>query len=392
MTQTTQTPCFYLIAGEASGDNIGAGLMAALKERYGPQVEIYGIGGPRMQAQGLQSLFDYSELAIMGFVEVIKHLPRVLARMKQTLEHIKTHTPSVLITIDSPGFNKRLVKKLKAELGADCPPLVHVVAPTVWAYKPKRAKQFAKLFDHLLVILPFEPPYFEAEGLPCHYIGHPSAWEWQHAKADVAAFKAQHQIADTDMCVGVLPGSRAGEIAFHWPVFRETIARVAKEIPSLKTIMPLPAHLRPALEDRLKAWPTPLVLVDPVTEKHAAFKAMHGALAKSGTVTLELALAGVPMIVSHKVTAFSAWLIRRMLLIKYYSLVNILGDAEILPEYMQEECTPEVLAPALKKHLLDEATRNAQKENAHLALHTLEMNDGLSPAQHAVRVIETILR
>lgn len=390
MTNLNPKRTFYFIAGETSGDGIGAGIVQELRNNYGDEVNIHGVGGPRMTQAGLSSLFDYSQLAIIGFTEILKHLFTVRARMRETVEDIVCKKPDMLITIDAPGFNKRVVQQVKQRMGTDAPFCVHVVAPTVWAYKPKRAKTFAKIFDHLLVILPFEPPYFIKEGLACDYIGHPSVWEWQHATVDMEGFKRQHKIEPSDTVVGVLLGSRMSELERHWPIFAATLGQLAGSIPNLKTMMPVPSHLREWVEEHIEQWPTPVILVDPMHEKYAAFKSMDVALSKSGTVSLELALAEVPQIVTYQVTALSAWIIRRMIRIPYYSLINILEDRFVFPEHVQEECHEDVLAPALHQ-LLSASGRKSQLEGTRVAIAKLATPHQQSPAKNAVDIFQQLL-
>jgi lipid-A-disaccharide synthase len=325
-----QPPLIYLIAGEASGDALGAGLMRSLRAAR-PGILFAGIGGEEMQREGLKSLFPYSDLSIMGFLEVVPHIPVLLKRLRQTTLDIGAKQPAAVVTIDSPGFNFRLAKTLKANADTAHIKRIHYVAPSVWAYKPGRARKTALLFDALLALLPFEPPYFEKEGLKTTFVGHPVLW--QTNKSEPGLFRVRHLIgADTPLLL-ILPGSRISEVERHLPVFLEA----AKGLPDYKVVILAGPQVRNRIQDAV----TPQMLVVDIAEKQITFDAVTLALSKSGTITLELASAGVPTVVAHKVSALSALLIRRMALIPFVSLINIAAKKEILPELMQERCTPE---------------------------------------------------
>jgi lipid-A-disaccharide synthase len=388
MSMHTQPLKIYLIAGEPSGDFLGASLMHALRTAATHPVEFAGIGGPDMAAQGLSSLFDYSEISLLGAAELIPHLPNIFRRIDQTVEHILEFQPDIVVSIDSPGFAKRVVKRVRNErrFAGQKPKLVHMVAPSVWAYKPKRAEEFAALYDKMLALLPFEPPYFEAAGLPCSFIGHPVAWEWRNG-GDGESFRSAHGYTERVPLLGVFLGSRSGEIIRHWPIFRAAVMKLSNDIPDLACILPVPPARRRQVEALLKqeGWPTQVTLVNPHTEKKAAFAAMNAALAKSGTVSLELALAGVPQIVAYRVAAFTAWLVRRWISIPYVSLPNILSKTMIVPELLQQDCTPNKLYEALKPLLADEALGEAQIAALKPALGQLLPENGYSPSALAAK-------
>ncbi|MEK9662094.1 MAG: lipid-A-disaccharide synthase, partial [Alphaproteobacteria bacterium] len=248
----------FIIAGEASGDALGGALMQALAALAGGPVSFHGIGGPDMAAQGLVSLFDYAELSVMGLVEVLPHAPRLLRRIRETASAIEQDPPDVLITIDSPGFVFRVVKRLRRR---DFP-RIHYVAPTVWAWKPGRVHKFRRHFDHLLALLPFEPDYFSAVGLPCTFVGHPVVERDADAAADRQRFRAAQGIADDAPLLCVLPGSRRGELDRHIDTFGEVAAMLAKRINGLAAVMPTLPHLRTRLESATAGWPLPVAIVD----------------------------------------------------------------------------------------------------------------------------------
>jgi lipid-A-disaccharide synthase len=368
-------PLIYLIAGEASGDALGAGLMRSLRAAQ-PGIRFAGIGGEAMQREDLRSLFPCSDLSIMGFLEVVPHIPALLKRLRETALDIVAKQPAVIVTIDSPGFNFRLAQALKAKAETARIKRIHYVAPSVWAYKPSRARKTALLFDALLALLPFEPPYFEKEGLKTTFVGHPVLW--QTCKSEPSLFRARHFIgADTPLLL-ILPGSRTGEVERYLPVFLEA----AQDLPDYKVVILASPQVRNGIEGAV----TSQMLVVDIAEKQDSFAAATIALSKSGTITLELASAGVPTVVAHKVSALSAWLIRRMALIPFVSLVNIVARKEILPELLQERCTPKRIAQELKRV----AQPDIMLEQRQQCLEALEMLRGpgvLSPHDAAAAVV-----
>lgn len=382
-----------LLAGEPSGDFLGANLMRAIRTVMPRPVEFSGVGGPMMVREGLNSLFDYSDLSLIGAAELLPHLRMIYRRIDTMVEHIDQTKPDLFVTIDVPGFARRVVKRVReARLPGHHPRLVHIVAPSVWAYKPKRAEHFAALYDMLLALLPFEPPYFEAVGLPCRFIGHPVAWDWRE-KGDGAMFREEHNIPPQARLLGVFLGSRAGEIVRHWPIFRETVQQLALSQPDLACILPLPAARRAQVEFLMaqEPWPTPFTIIDPTLEKKNAFAALDAALAKSGTVTLELGLAGVPMVVAYKVAAFTGWLVKRLFKIPYVSLPNILAGRFVVPELIQQNCTVEKLVPALAALLDDSGLGAKQREELAPVLATLLPQDGHNPSVLAAKQLLDVL-
>lgn len=337
----------YIVAGEPSGDMLGGRLIAALRA-LNPAIRVCGVGGEQMAAQGFASLFPMQELSVMGFLEVLPHIRRLRRRLEETAQDILNRRPDAVVTIDSPGFTFRLARRLQ---GSGIP-LVHYVAPTVWAYKPERASRTAALFDRLLTLLPFEPPYFEAHGLNCRFVGHPIVEGWRE-RPDAGAFRDRHELGARPL-VCLLPGSRMGELTRHLPVFRDALSRVVAAKPGVAAVIPALAHTRAFVEAQTARWPVPVIVVSEGVERRAALAAGDAALAKSGTVSLELALAGTPMVTTYRVNPVSAWLLRRMLKSPYVNLVNILTGREAVPERLQELCTPEALSAALLEVLTPE--------------------------------------
>ena len=381
---------FCLIAGEPSGDLLGARLIAALRRHAGDgQMSFSGIGGERMIGEGMHSIFPYHELALMGFAEILPHIFRLKRRIRQTVEHIVEQKPDVVITIDSPGFCFRVIEQLRQQLPPDqLPKLVHYVAPTVWAYKPKRALKVKKLYDLLLLLLPFEPPYFEAVAMPHRFIGHPIVREWHEQPGESQAFRNQHGILPNAPILTLLPGSRRTELKRHLPIFCEVATRLSQRHPQLTTVMVTPPYLEAEVKAALAHYPGHMVITSDLTQKRNIFAASTVALAKSGTVTLELSLARVPMVVTYKVSAISAWLMKRMIQVPYVNLLNLIAGKEIIPELLQERCTVPQLVSALEALLSSKESRQTQREAAAAAL--AQLDDTSNPTTPSDKAAEAV--
>ncbi len=389
------TPVFFLIAGEASGDNLGAGLMRALKSKLGGDVKFMGVGGPKMLAEGLDLLFPHTELMHFGIFEVARHVPRLLKRIDQAAETVLAVRPAALITIDSPDFCFRVAKKVRREDSRRISnpesriPLVHYVAPTVWAWRPGRAKKIATFLDLLLAVLPFEPPYFTREGLPCAFVGH-SVVESGADEGDGDAFRAAFDIAQDVPLLAVLPGSRNGEISRLLPIFRETVRRLAVKHPSLRVVIPVVSHLKDRIVADVAAWPVPVTVVETEKDKFDAFAASTAALACSGTVALELALARLPSVIAYKLSALTVFLFKRFIRVRFVNLVNIMHDAPVVPEFLQGDCTPEKLAEAVDVLLSDKSVRKKQIAKLEAAAQWLGKGKIAPSARAAEAVLDAI--
>ncbi len=291
----SDTQRIMLVAGEPSGDQLGAKLMASLRSLSPHRLEFLGVGGPGMTEEGLRSHLPMSDLAVMGIAEVVPRIPKLLGHIRRTARLARRERPAAIVTIDAPGFNFRLAKRL-AGSGI---PIVHYVAPTVWAWRPGRAKAIAPLFDHLLALLPFEPPYFDKVGLDCTFVGHPVV---ETQRGDGPAFRERHGIPADAPVLAVLPGSRHSETSRLLGPFGAALKPIAQEIQELRIVVATLPHVADAVSGAARAWPgQPVVTTDPA-EKMSAFQASDAALAASGTVSLELALAGVPMSVAYRVS------------------------------------------------------------------------------------------
>jgi lipid-A-disaccharide synthase len=345
----------YMIAGEPSGDLLGGRLIEGLRERAGHPVVVRGVGGPRMREAGLDPLFDLSEIAFMGVAEILPRLPGLLERIRRTADDVARVRPDVLVTIDAPDFVFRVARRVRP-LGI---PVVHYVAPTVWAWRPGRAARVARSVDHLMTLLPFEPEHFVRVGLPATFVGH-SVVESGAGQGDGVRFRRAHGIGDDETVLTVLPGSRRGEVTRLLPIFGETVARLARRHSGLRVVVPTVPNVAPLVGPAVADWPVPTLVVGGDAEKFDAFAASRAALACSGTVALELALAGLPAVVAYKVNPITAAIVRRLIRVPYVNLVNIMLGRMLVPELLQDDCTPERLEAAVGTLLSEGDARQAQ--------------------------------
>jgi len=361
-----------VIAGEPSGDALGAALMAGLKGLQ-PDIRFTGIGGPLMQAHGLNSRFPMAELSVMGLAEVLPKYAHLKRRIRETAAAITAEAPDLVITIDSPDFCLRVLALARAAN----PGLrtVHYVAPTVWAWRPGRAVKMARLVDHVLALLPFEPPYMQAAGMSCDFVGHPVVAEPLATIAEARAFRAMHDIPAEAPLLLALPGSRRGEIERLAPRFATALHRVLKDRPQARVVVPSIA----AQADRLRAliadWPGAPILLDAATtaphEKRAAFGAADVALAASGTVSLELAAARVPMVIAYDFNLLTRILVKRLVRLDTVTMVNLVSETRAIPECLLADCTPDCIAPKLAQLLDDPQARAAQVDAMDLTMKRL---------------------
>lgn len=375
----------YLIAGEASGDALGARLMKALKELLPDTPLLFsGVGGERMQKEGMTSLFPMTELSIMGFAEIIPHIPHLLRRIRQTAQDIRQKQPDIVITIDAPEFCFRVVKTLRK--AKETLPCVHYVAPSVWAYRPKRVKKLAALYNHILALLPFEPPYFEKEGLPCTFVGH-SIVEEATTQGDREYFRIQYQIPDHGIVLTLMPGSRESEFKRLWPIFAETAMLLSHRAAPLYLVIPTVNKLKEIVEAAAATLPLPTYVISDHHEKSHALAASDVALVKSGTGTFDVAIQKVPMVVAYKVKPFTAWLARRLLKVPFVNLINLVSGHAVIPEFLQEQCLPNLLVEALETLLKDPEARNHQNTASFAVLEQLGFGKNPSPSQNAAKIL-----
>ena len=377
----------FLACGEPSGDALGAGLMHGLKDLTGGAVRFAGVGGERMTAEGLASLFPIHDLATMGLLEIIPRIRQIQRRIRETVDAILDLRPAAVVTIDAPGFSFRVAKRLRAR-GAQMP-IIHYVAPQVWAWRPRRARETARLFDHLMVLLPFEPDYFEKEGLPTSYVGHPAIELTKGGDGD--GFRAHHGIPTVAPLLGVLPGSRRVEIGRLLPAFRGAVEKVHQQIPDLHVVVPTVETVDARVRAEVETWPMPVTVIAP-DEKADAFVAIDAALAASGTVTLELAMSGTPMVVAYRASALTAFVVRRLIKLRHVALPNVILDEGVIPERLQEDCTPETLSTVLLDLFRQPDSRAAQLAGFDRLRDILMDADRTPPSQRAAAAVLTAMR
>jgi len=367
----------FLIAGEASGDRLGGALMAGLTTLRG-DVRFDGVGGPQMQAAGLQSLFPMEELSVMGLAEILPKYRQLKRRIAQTADAVLAARPDVLITIDSPDFCLRVARRVRAVRTVRT---VHYVAPTVWAWRPGRAARMAPVIDQVLALFPFEPPYMEAAGMRCDFVGHPVVAEPVATDAQVQALRDRYGLATSGNLL-ILPGSRRGEVGRLMPVFGAALTRILAEMPGLRPILPTVGPVAGMVREMAADWPVPPVVIAPddmnsaayTTDKRAAFSLCDGALAASGTVSLELAAAGTPMVIAYDMNLLSRLIISRMLRVDTVTLVNLVSETRAVPEFIGGRCTPDLIAPAVLDML-----RNPRMQEAAMRLTMQRLGQGGEP-------------
>nr|HEV8009132.1 lipid-A-disaccharide synthase [Bradyrhizobium sp.] len=374
----------FLIATEESGDRLGANLMKVLRQRLGGAVRFEGVGGQSMAREGLASLFPIEELSIMGFSAVLRQLPMILRRIRQTADAVTQASPDILVIIDSPDFTHRVARRVRAR--DPSLPIVDYVSPSVWAWRPGRARAMLGYVDHVLALLPFEPKvYRRLHGPPCSYVGHPLVEQIDMLRPDADEQRRRH---GQPPVVLVLPGSRRGEISHHLAVFGETLGLL--DLP-FEPVLPTMPHLQDVIREGVKSWPVQPRIIVGEQEKKAAFRSAHAAFVKSGTVTLELALAGVPMVAAYKVGAVEAWILRRAIRGSSVILANLVIGENVVPEFLQQDCTAAKLAPALRDILGDSPLRRRQTE-AFAGLDAIMSTGGQPPSARAADIVLTTMR
>lgn len=376
----------FLIAGEASGDKLGAALMEGLKTLV-PDVEFHGVGGDLMGAQGLVSQFPMHELSIMGIAEVAPKYFHLKRRIREVAEAALALKPDVMITIDSPDFCLRVAKIVKS---ASDIPTVHYVAPSVWAWREKRAVKMAKVIDHVLALLPFEPPYMQAAGMSCDFVGHPVVAEALATEAEITDFTIKHGISADEKLMLLLPGSRRGEVSRMLPVMREVSQTLAQTHETLRFVLPAaPGLVADMVAEAVADWPVKPLIINPTDKatKRAAFKRADLALAASGTVSLELAANDTPMVIAYDMNWLSRKLIKRMLKIDTVTLVNLVSETRVVPEFLGENCTASQIIPAIETLLQDPT---AQKQAMSLTMERLGRG-GEVPGLRAGRSVLSVL-
>jgi lipid-A-disaccharide synthase len=355
----------FIIAGEPSGDKLGAALMEGLQTLV-PDVVFDGIGGAGMSEAGLQSRFPMEEISIMGISEILSQYRHLKTRIAETADQIVQTRPDVLITIDLPEFSLRVAKLVKAKSQIRC---VHYVAPTVWAWRAGRAAKMARHIDQVLALFPFEPPYMEAVGMRCDFVGHPVVTDVQASVEEAHAFRTEHSFGEAQVAL-VLPGSRRAEVSRLAPIFGEALAPVLQAHPDLKIVIPAAAPVEELVRNAVADWScTPLIIrSEDKAQKRAAFKAADVAIAASGTVSLELAAAGTPMVIAYDMSWLSRQVIGRMLKVDTVTLVNLVSETRAVPEFIGADCIPERIAGGLNELLSDPTPQTQAMQNTMVRL------------------------
>ena len=380
-------PFIFVIAGEPSGDALGGALIAALRRRAGPGLRVAGIGGERMREEGITSLVPLGDLAVAGITEVLPRAATILRHVRETVAVIRAARPDAVVTIDSSGFNWRIAHALRRR--GERLPLIHYVAPMVWAWRAGRARRVARWYDHLLVLLPFEPPYFERVGLACTHVGHPVI----DSGADKGAgdrFRAAHAIAPETVVLSVLPGSRGGEVRRLMPIFGETLRRLEAAIGEFRVVVPTVENVAELVSVGVREWPGAPIVLRGVEAKYDAFAASRAALAASGTVALELAMARVPMTVAYRLNPLTEALLDRILKVRQVNLINLILGRTVVAEHLRGDCTPERLAATLVELIRDERVRAAHREGYDAAMRLLGAG-GVPPSLKAADTILEII-
>ncbi|WP_170513995.1 lipid-A-disaccharide synthase [Ruegeria atlantica] len=376
----------FLVAGEPSGDRLGGALMEGLRSLV-PDIQFDGVGGPLMQAQGLDSRFPMAELSVMGLVEVLPKFFHLKRRIAETAQAVLDTQPDVLITIDSPDFSLRVAKQVKAQSDIRT---VHYVAPSVWAWRPGRADKMAKVIDHVLALLPFEPPYMERAGMECDFVGHPVASEPIASDQDIQDFRATYDLGDAPIILA-LPGSRGGEIERLAPIFGEALRLYLNDRPDARIVVPAVAHMVDTVTEHMQSWPGNPVVVDPrempsdqaQAQKRVAFAAAELSLAASGTVSLELAAQSTPMVIAYNLNWLTTLIAKRMVKLDTVTLVNLVSETRTVPECLLDDCQPEKIAEALKQVA---AAPDAQRDAMTLTMERLGRG-GEAPGLRAARAV-----
>ena len=381
----------FLIATEESGDRLGAGLMKVLRQRLGDAVQFEGVGGRAMAREGLTSLFPIEELSIVGLAAVVRHLPKILRLIRDTAAAVTDVPTDMLVIIDSPDFTHRVAKRVRARDPSI--PIVDYVSPSVWAWRPGRARAMRRYVDHVLALLPFEPDaYRRLRGPPCSYIGHPLIEQLGSLRPN--AEEQARRDAEPPVLL-VLPGSRRSEIRHHMAIFGEALGRLRAESVAFELILPTMPHLLEAVREGVERWQKdwqvePRIVVGE-QEKRAAFRIVHAALAKSGTVTLELALSCVPMVAAYRAGRVEAFILQRAINVSTVILANLVIGENVVPEFLQNDCTPDKLAGALREVLSDSALRRRQLD-AFAKLDAIMSTGSTSPSVRAADIVLATMR
>jgi lipid-A-disaccharide synthase len=387
-TDANHPPKIMLVVGEPSGDALGQQVILALRQLTQGKADIIGVGGERMRAAGMQSLYSITDTSVMGLREVVPKIPVILRRIRQVARFARDTKPDIVVMIDSPDFTHKVarrIRKIAPELK-----LVDYVAPQVWASRPGRAKKMAAYFDHVLCLLPFEVPFFQGAGMGASFVGHPVV-ERVPKPGQGEAFRTRHGIAPDTRILLLLPGSRSSELRFLWPVFREAIEMAEREAGPCRIVVPTVQTVSHKVRELVSQWGRDVLVIEDAEEKLGAFDAADVALAASGTVATELALSATPMVIGYRVGNLTAAIARRMVKVRFVTLVNLILDRDVVPEFIQENCTAQNLSRELVRLLTNHVARVAQVTASVAALKAMGQGDE-PPSLRAAREILRIMK
>ena len=383
----------YLVAGEPSGDRLGAELMAELKNCAPFDLDYSGVGGPLMEDQGLVSLFSIDDIAVIGIGEILAKYSFLKERIKNTVDDILRLKPDVLITIDAPEFSLRIARMVRKKLFVNT---IHYVAPTVWAWRPKRAKKMSNYIDHILALFPFEPPYMERAGISCDFVGHPIADEKLPDQRLVNKFRKQHKINENDTLVALLPGSRKSEVDRLMPIFNTVSSNLMSQRSNIKIVIVVAPPVKKALKETLQKWGSNIILVtnDGLSNsefqklKRIVFASCDIALAASGTVSLELAATGTPMVIAYDMGFLSRIVFRLLIRVNSVNLVNLISNQIIIPEFIGNNCKPDKISQALLNELDNPSMQKAAMQRSVDLLRAGEMSSGATAANSVLDFLQ----
>lgn len=384
MAEAPQGRTLFIVAGEPSGDMLGARIMRAL-QALDPALRFEGVGGPGMIGEGLESRFAMDELSLIGLAEILPHARHLMRRLGEAEAAARALRPDAVLTIDSPGFSLRLQRRLK---GAGVR-RIHYVAPQVWAWREGRARRLAHEIDHCLALLPFEPAFFARHGLDCQFVGHPILEEVR--AGDGAAFRSRHGIDPSAPLLCLLPGSRRSEVRRHLPILGEAIWQLKERVPGLHLVLPTLGSVTEAVEVGVAPWAVRPLIVTDRAARFDAYAASTAAIAASGTISLEVALAGLPYVTIYRLNAVSAWLARRLIRVPFVNLANLVLGRKAVPELLQDRCTGTVIATEVERLLHPGEVRTAQLEALREVKGRLAGDDPRSPSERAAAAVMALI-